>query len=229
MTIMKKALVLILAGIIAFSAAACNNNDDNNSKSESNSSAASSVESKEESKADDSSAEESKEESSEAAPAETVSDPYEVLTNTWNNFADDEKFSAVGGDMTEEHLTDGAPGRYNLEDASTAEYALDLPSAQFANVDSAASLMHMMNANTFTGVAFHVKEGVDVEEFTKSVRDYIQGKRWMCGFPDELAIYVVGECVVSCYGYDEIMESFKNNLLKAYPDAVIAYEENINT
>lgn len=226
---MKKTLVLILAGLIALSAAACNNNDDNNSKSESNNSAISSVESKEESKADESSAEESKEEeSSEVVAAEKVSDPYEVLTKTWNNFADDEKFAAVGGDMTEEHLTDGAPGKYNLDDASTAEYALSLPSAQFDNVDSAASLMHMMNANTFTCAAFHVKEGVDVEEFTKTVRDFIQAKRWMCGMPDKVAVYVVGECVVSCYGYDDIMESFKNHLTEAYPDVSVAYYEDIN-
>ena len=93
---MKKTLVLILAGLIALSAAACNNNDDNNSKSENNNSAISSVESKEESKADESSAEESKEEeSSEVVAAEKVSDPYEVLTKTWNNFADDEKFTTV--------------------------------------------------------------------------------------------------------------------------------------
>ena len=136
--IMKKTLVLILAGLIALSAAACNNNDDNNSKSENNNSAISSVESKEESKADESSAEESKEEeSSEVVAAEKVSDPYEVLTKTWNNFADDEKFAAVGGDWTEENLTDGAPGKYTLDDASNVEYALSLPSAQFDNVDSA--------------------------------------------------------------------------------------------
>ena len=226
---MKKTLVLILAGLIALSAAACNNNDDNNSKSENNNSAIISVESKEESKADESSAEESKEEeSSEVVAAEKVSDPYEVLTKTWNNFADDEKFAAVGGDWTEENLTDGAPGKYTLDDASNVEYALSLPSAQFDNVDSAASLMHMMNANTFTCAAFHVKEGVEVEEFTKAVRDFIQAKHWMCGMPEKVAVYVVGECVVYCYGHNPLMDYFKNHLTEAYPDVSVAYYEDID-
>ena len=130
--------------------------------------------------------------------------------------------------MTEENLTDGAPGKYTLDDASNVEYALSLPSAQFDNVDSAASLMHMMNANTFTCAAFHVKEGVEVEEFTKAVRDFIQAKQWMCGFPEKVAVYVVGECVVSCYGHNPLMESFKNHLTEAYPDVSVVYYEDIN-
>ena len=36
---------------------------------------------------------------------------------------------------------------------------LGLPESEAANIDDAASMVHMMNANTFTGAAYRLKSG----------------------------------------------------------------------
>ena len=70
--------------------------------------------------------------------------------------------------------------------------------------------MHMMNANTFTCGALRVKNGDDAAKLAEDLRDAIQNKQWMCGFPDKLVIATLGNYVVSVYG-----------------DAAIAYDEMI--
>ena len=44
----------------------------------------------------------------------------EVLTNIWNDYADDEKFFVIGGNI--ENYVDGAPGEYNMEYAENMIY-----------------------------------------------------------------------------------------------------------
>ena len=96
-------------------------------------------------------------------------------------------------------------------------------------MDEAASLIHMMNANTFTGAAFHLENGDDVDVFVESLKENIMGTQWMCGFPDTLNIFVVnGEYVVSAFGNADIMENFKTKLNEVFGDsAVIVVEESL--
>ena len=73
-----------------------------------------------------------------------------LLDTVWSSYSEDEKFPAAGGDFSEENMTDGAPGAYSVADASELDRVFGLPEADGAQVDDAASLQHMMNANTFT-------------------------------------------------------------------------------
>ena len=49
----------------------------------------------------------------------------------------------------------------------------------------------------------------------------------MCGFPDKLVIATLGNYVVSVYGDEELVNTFRDKLQAAYSDAAIAYDEMI--
>ena len=149
----------------------------------------------------------------------------ELLTTVWSSYSDDEKFPAAGGDY--ENSVDDAPGAFDLSQPDNVTYLLALPEDDVALVDDAASLMHMMNGNTFTCGAFHAADADNVEGIASDLRDSIQGKQWMCGFPDKLVVFTLGQYVVSMYGAEDLIDNFKEKLQTAYPDGAVAYEENI--
>ena len=150
----------------------------------------------------------------------------EILENVWALYGDEEKFFCMGGDFN--NPVDNAPGNYSLEDAEMFSYQLYVPADQVANVESAASLIHGMNTNTFTCGVFHMAEGADANAFATAVRDNVQNAQWMCGFPEKLIVAVVGgEYVLMVFGLNDAVNPFETKLATAYPDAVISYNEAI--
>ena len=107
---------------------------------------------------------------------------------------------------------------------------LYLPAENVEMIDEAASLMHAMNANTFTGAAFHVTDAANAQVLISALKENILNTQWMCGFPDKLMIFTVNdEYVVSAFGNAEIMENFKTGLMEVYGDAaVFVLEETIS-
>ena len=156
-----------------------------------------------------------------AAPA----DALELLTKVWNSYTDDEKFPAAGGDY--DHSVDGAPGTFDISQADNVEYMLTLPQDKVSLIDGAASLMHMMNANTFTCGAFHPAKAEDADTLAQTLRDSIQGKQWMCGFPDKLVVAKVGGYVVSFYGDQDLVNTFRDKLSAAWEGTEIVFDEAI--
>ena len=118
----------------------------------------------------------------------------------------DEKFPTSGGDYSEANSKEDAPGVYDLTDRAAVDSALGLP--ETAKVDQAASLVHMMNQNTFTAAAYHCTD--DADALATALRDNIQQRQWMCGFPDKVA--VVGEYVVSVFGAEDLVDTFMSHL-----------------
>ena len=145
--------------------------------------------------------------------ADAPADSLALLTKVWDSYTDDEKFPAAGGDY--ETSVDDAPGAFDPSNADNLNFLLT------------ASLMHMMNANTFTCGALRVKNGDDAAKLAEDLRDAIQNKQWMCGFPDKLVIATLGNYVVSVYGDEELVNTFRDKLQAAYSDAAIAYDEMI--
>ena len=92
-----------------------------------------------------------------------IKDAKELLTTVWNSYEEDEKFAIAGGDMTEENMTEDAPGTFGITDADELDRMLGFPAADAEKIDNAASIMHMMNANTFTCGAYHLKNADDVK------------------------------------------------------------------
>ena len=166
------------------------------------------------------------EDPAENKPAAAADDALTILNAIWNTYSDEEKFPAAGGDS--EHAVDGAPGSFDASNADSLSYLLTFPADDASLIDSAASLVHMMNMNTFTCGAFHVADANNVARLADDLRTTIQAKRWMCGFPDKLVIVTVGQSVLSVYGNEELVNTFRDKLLTSYSAATAVYDEAIN-
>ena len=161
------------------------------------------------------------------APAANVpGSALEILENIWNAYGEDEKFAVIGGNM--EAPVDGAPGNYDMAYAENLTWNLLVPADQLANVDQAATMIHMMNANTFTSGVVHMAAGADAAAFAAAMREAVQSNRWMCGFPETLVIAVIGgEYVLVAFGVNDAMNPFQTHLAEAYADAEILYNEPV--
>ena len=150
----------------------------------------------------------------------------EILENIWNGYAEDDKFAIMGGNP--ESMNMEGPGVWDPAYAEGMTYSLLIPEEQKASVAEAASMIHMMNANTFTCGVVRLAEGTDVAAFTAAMQQAIQSNRWMCGFPEKLIIAVIGgEYVLTAFGVNDAMTPFEGYLNAAYADAEIAYNEAI--
>ena len=149
----------------------------------------------------------------------SVKSSLELLTTVWSSYEDDEKFPAAGGDMSEENMTMDAPGKFGIDDTAALDTTLGFPAASAEKIDDAASLVHMMNANTFTCGAFHVKNAGDIADISTAIRDNIMQRQWMCGFPDKLVIVQVDDYIISFFGEKEIVDTFKTKLNAVYTSA----------
>ena len=150
-------------------------------------------------------------------------DATALLTAVWDAHSDDEKFPAAGGDY--ENPVEDAPGAVSIADADNLNYMLTLPVEDAGKIDGAASLSHMMNANTFTAGAFHIANAPDVDAVVSDLKDNIMNRQWMCGFPDKLVILTMGDFVVSCFGAEELVDQFRDTLTSVYSEASVVCDE----
>ena len=156
-----------------------------------------------------------------AGPASAL----ELLETVWAQYGEDEMFPVIGGSMAAP--VDGAPGNYDLADENIT-YSLLIPAEQLANVSEAASMIHMMNTNTFTCAAFKLAEGVSAADFGAAMKDAVLSNQWMCGFPDRLLISSLGGAyVVMAFGVNDAMNPFEAHLTAAYPGMETVASETI--
>ena len=151
-----------------------------------------------------------------------VADSADALNQVWNTYAEDEKFAAMGGDYTNNVMD--APGACSLSDAEGLDALFGLPASAVSSVNAAASLMHMMNANTFTSACYELAEGADSAAFVQSVKENILARQWMCGFPEILIVVEVDGCIVSAFGNGEIVNLFKDKLASSFTCTVLVEE-----
>lgn len=213
---MKKLLVFFLAAALTLSLAACGGND--NPADDSSSKDQNVSDNKEPDNSSDDQNDSDNNESDNSGES-SVKDPLELLTTVWNSYGDDDKFPVAGGDMSEENMTMDAPGKFGVADTEALDTTLGFPAASADKIDDAASLVHMMNANTFTCGVFHVKNAGDISDVSAAVKDNIMQRQWMCGFPDKLVIVKVDDYIVSFFGENEIIDTFKAKLTAAYTSA----------
>ena len=149
----------------------------------------------------------------------------DLLTAVWNAYPESEKFPVVGGSL--DKPVDDAPGTFPVDDADNLDYMLHFPADKADLIDDAASLTHMMNANTFTAGAFHVASSSDVDSVVSDLKDNIMNRQWMCGFPDKLVILTLGDYVISCYGAEDLVDQFSEKVTEAFADAAVVCDEAI--
>lgn len=155
-----------------------------------------------------------------------VTDATDLLTQVWNSYDDADKFAIGGGDYN--NMVMDAPGKFDVSMVEDLDAMLGLPQSCASMIDDAASVMHMMNANTFTAGAYHVTDTANQQTVVDSLKENIMNRQWMCGFPDTLIVAKVGsEYVVSAFGNAEIIENFKNKLSETFSLTDIVYEESL--
>ena len=141
----------------------------------------------------------------------------EILEKVWSKYSTDEKFPATGG--SEKNMKDGMPGKFDVADGEALDFELGFPKAQSADINDAASLMHMLNQNTFSCGVFHVKNSGDTAALAGKIRDNILNRQWLCGFPEKLVILTVGDYIVSVFGAAELTDTFTAKLSAEYSSA----------
>ena len=138
----------------------------------------------------------------------------EILEKVWSKYSTDEKFPATGG--SEKQMKDGMPGKFDVSDAEALDFELGFPKAQASEIDDAASLMHMLNQNSFSCGVYHVKDSANAEALAGKIKENILARQWLCGFPEKLVILTVGDYVVSVFGAKELTDTFTAKLSAEY-------------
>lgn len=151
----------------------------------------------------------------------------DILTDVYAAYEEDEKFSIAGGDY--ENMVMDAPGTVNVSDGETLDTLLGFPAGSAELLDDGASMMHMMNQNTFTAGVYHVVNADDVQTVADAIKENILNRQWMCGFPDDLVIYSVGTSYVAAvFGAEDLVDNFEEELQETYSSAKLLHEEDLN-
>ena len=122
----------------------------------------------------------------------------------------DQEFPAAGGD--EAHDTEG-PGSFDISAyGESFQYQILVDEELIAMVKSqAATLLHMMNTNTFCSSVMQLEDAKNAESFAQHYKTIVQSNHWMCGFPDTMLVMNLGDYVITAYGADDLVQSFKTS------------------
>ena len=158
---------------------------------------------------------------------ETAVDTVSALGDVWATYGENEKFYGMGGDMN--NMVENAPGLFSLEDKEALAATLLVQGDAVDMIDEAASLVHGMNLNIFTGASFHLTDPANAEAFAKAMEASILNNQWMCGSPDQYVIYLVGEeHVVMAFGAVDVLPVFKEKFTGVHGDnAKVLVEGNV--
>ena len=150
----------------------------------------------------------------------------DVLNDVWALYGDDEKFPVMGGNP-EGGVADG-PAVYDKAYIEGLSMYLVVPETSLDDIDEAATMIHMMNANTFSCGVFKVINGVDTKAFADAMHTAITNNQWMCGMPERLVIGAVSDgYVLVAFGVGDAMTPFCEKLSTAYPQMNTFYDEAI--
>lgn len=152
-----------------------------------------------------------------------------LLNTVWSSYSDSERFPASGGD--EANLNFEGPGKFATDSAEMLDGVLGLPTSLAGKVDDAASLIHAMNANTFTCGVFRFKNASDASASAGEIKENILSRRWMCGFPDTVLIMSApGGYIIAVWGINEGTDTvslFKQKVLSSVSGSAVIAEEPI--
>ena len=117
-----------------------------------------------------------------------------------------------------------APGTVDRGDTNLLSYTLLVPEDLQESVTDAASLVHMMNGNTFTGAALKI-QGTEVEKAAENVRDTVAGNQSVCGFPERLTAITAGDYILYAFGSEENVTSFQSIAESKVEGAKVIYNQ----
>lgn len=150
--------------------------------------------------------------------------PLTILDTVWAGYSEEERFPVMGGDVQTQVMN--GPGAYDMELADNLIYLLLVPEDRLPEIGEAATMVHMMNTNSFTSGALRLKEGYSAENFANAMKERILGNQWICGFPDLLRIWTFGDdTVLVAYGVEDIMIPFGEKVTAAFEGQMTALVE----
>lgn len=157
-------------------------------------------------------------------PAASYDSALALSQAIWETYGDDERFPAAGGDA--EHDNMEGPGLFDMEkNAETFQYLTLMDEELMAMLENdAATMLHMMNTNTFCSAVAALKDSASAAEFAEHYKTLVQGNQWMCGFPDTVIVISVGRYVITAYGKDDPIQTFKSKVLALEPQATVLVE-----
>lgn len=156
----------------------------------------------------------------------TPENALDVLNDIWALYGDDDKFPVMGGNP-EGNVMDG-PAVYDKAYIEGLTMYLVVPETSLNDIEEAATMIHMMNANNFTSGVIKVADGVDTKAFADTMHTAIQSNHWMCGMPERLVITSVSDgYVLIAFGVADAMTPFCEKLATAYPQQNTFYDEAI--
>lgn len=155
-----------------------------------------------------------------------ATDSLDLLTKVWGSYDDADKFSVIGGDFDQNNTSD-APGKFDATKADLLNQYFGVATGDAEMISDAASLFHMMNLNTFSAGAFKLTDGADAEKFVSNLKENVLGKQWLCGFPDKLVVITAGNYVISAFGAEDLINTFRDKVIAVFPTATVAAEESL--
>jgi hypothetical protein len=116
----------------------------------------------------------------------------------------------MGGDY--DNVVENAPGAFDLSHAEAAaniDSLISFPSEHIDKIDSAASLIHSMNANIFTAGAFRFQTADAARTMAATIKNHILTKQFICGTPEKLIIvYAPDNYLIVAYGGNAALDPF---------------------
>ena len=154
-----------------------------------------------------------------------IADANEILTEVWETY--EEKFAIMGGHFDSAVMD--KPAKYDLTKTSDLELMYCVPQTVIAQMDDAATMVHLMRASIFTAGAYHITDTANVKAAVDGIKQQILDNQWLDGFPDTYLIMVVdGQYVVAVIGDTQLVEHFESATIEIYgKQAAIWVKENI--
>ena len=152
-------------------------------------------------------------------------DAVGLLNAVFATYTEENSFALCGGD--EANINYEGPGKYDVALAEELNVIAHLPATQNANIEEAANVMNMMNANSFTGAAYLLKEGTDVAAFAADFKADLDNAQWMCGFPEKFVVIQSGKYVITAYGLAMNIDYFKTQAASALAGSTVVLEGDI--
>lgn len=159
------------------------------------------------------------------ADAAVYTDSLEVMKLIWDSIDENDRFSSYGGSDLENPVMD-SPGSFDVSQTDALTATLIIPQSLHDKIDNAASLIHMMNANNFTGAAVRIK-GTDVPTAAEEIKKSITNNQFMCGFPEKLVIVTTGDYIVYAFGTEDSVNNFKEAAEKMLKDARVVCDQRM--
>ena len=224
---MKRIIALILALMAILTFAACSNGDSNDTEKNTGDTTNNTP-------ADDttSAADPAGTDPADTDPADTdaagsaYADAVAVLEAAWAAYPEDDKFPVFGGSTDVAVEYDGKPGPFTMTMTDEVKSHLHVPEAIIPQIKSAASVIHMINANTFTSAVFEV-EG-DIDAFSAALVEGINSTQWVCGIPETVITVKVDSYLIMAFGNGEVIETFKTAATTAVEGAALVHEGPIS-